>query len=151
MHGCIMAIVALDKIDEMWQSDSKIDSTEPGTEILRIPVLHAKYIQQIMSHSLMIKRLMIEYNNMRKLRVDYYNGRMDKDQLRQLGWSQFGFVLKSDINVYLDADPELSKIKAKMVPHEEAVSYCNLVVKELNARTYQLRAYCDWEKFVAGK
>ena len=35
--------IDLDKIQEMWERDSKIDADNLHTESLNIPVLHAKY------------------------------------------------------------------------------------------------------------
>ena len=58
--------------------------------------------------------------------------------------------LKSDITVYLDGDDDLTKLKRKKAYHEESAKFCENVMKELQSRTYQLRAYMDWEKFVQG-
>jgi hypothetical protein len=52
--------------------------------------------------------------------------------------------------VYIDGDDDLNKIKRKKSYHEETAKYCENVMKELNARTYQLRAFMDWEKFIQG-
>ena len=35
--------IDLDKIQEMWEKDSKIDPDNLHTESLNIPILHAKY------------------------------------------------------------------------------------------------------------
>jgi hypothetical protein len=34
--------------------------------------------------------------------------------------------------------------------HEEVVDVCNAILKELNSRTFQLRSFIDWEKFIQG-
>ena len=33
----------LEDIMKQWEKDSDVDSTEPGKEIIRIPLLHNKY------------------------------------------------------------------------------------------------------------
>ena len=140
----------LESIMEQWEKDSDVDATEPGKEILRIPLLHNKYNKYLSLHNLSAKRAGLEYDKIKKLKWMYYTGKLDQDELDKLGWEPFRFTLKSDISVYLDGDDELTKLKRKKAYHEEAAKFCEYVMKELQARTYQLRAYMDWEKFIQG-
>ena len=34
--------------------------------------------------------------------------------------------------------------------HEEIVEVCQAILKELNNRTWELRSFIDWEKFIQG-
>jgi len=34
----------IDELIEMWKKDAVVDRTEPGRELLNIPVLHSKYL-----------------------------------------------------------------------------------------------------------
>ena len=140
----------LEAIMEQWEKDSDVDITEPGKEILRIPLLHNKYNKYLSLHNLSAKRAGLEFDKIKKLKWMYYTGKLDQDELDKLGWEPFRFTLKSDISVYLDGDDELTKLKRKKAYHEEAAKFCEYVMKELQARTYQLRAYMDWEKFIQG-
>jgi hypothetical protein len=140
----------LDKVIAQWEIDSPIDETNPGKEIIRIPNLHSKYAKMLSEHSRIIRSLNYKYNTMRKIRWEYYTGKLDKTTLDRYKWDQFPYTLKSDINYYMDADPELMKISAKRALHEEAFKYCEMIIKELNNRNYQIRAFIDWEKFVMG-
>jgi len=140
----------LDEIMRQWEKDSNVDSTEPGKEILRIPLLHNKYNKYLSLHTLSARKCAIEYDKTKKLKWEYYTGKLDEDDLQKLGWEPFRFVLKSDISIYIDGDDDLNKLKRKKSYHEEAAKYCENVMKELNARTYQLRAFMDWEKFIQG-
>ena len=60
-------------------------------------------------------------------------------------------VLRADLSHYLDSDAELNNILLKKVMHEEIVDFCKAVVKELGNRTYQIKAYMDWERFIGGQ
>ena len=140
----------LEAIMEQWERDSDVDATEPGKEILRIPLLHNKYNKYLSLHNLSAKRTGLEYDKIKKLKWMYYTGKLDQEELDKLGWEPFRFTLKSDISVYLDGDDDLNKLKRKKAYHEEAAKFCEYVMKELQARTYQLRAYMDWEKFIQG-
>lgn len=140
----------LEAIMEQWEKDSDVDATEPGKEILRIPLLHNKYNKYLSLHNLSAKRAGLEFDKIKKLKWMYYTGKLDQEELDKLGWEPFRFTLKSDISVYLDGDDDLNKLKRKKAYHEEAAKFCEYVMKELQARTYQLRAYMDWEKFIQG-
>jgi len=34
--------------------------------------------------------------------------------------------------------------------HNEIVEVCQAIIKELNNRTWELRSFIDWEKFIQG-
>lgn len=140
----------LEELMKQWEKDSEVDSTEPGKEILRVPLLHNKYNKFLSLHNLAAKRAALELDKLKKLKWEYYTGKLDEDQLKELGWEPFRFTLKSDLSVYMDGDDDLNKMKRKKAYHEEAAKFCENIMKELQSRTYQLRAYMDWEKFIQG-
>jgi hypothetical protein len=143
----------MSKIDDLlaeWAKDSIIDRTEPGKALLDIPKLHSKYLNILSNHRLLILDAEFKYNRMKKVKWEYYTGKLDDDQLTKYGWEPFPFVLKSDITTYLDADEDLSKYLAQRRMHEEIVEVCMSIMKELGARTFQLRDFISWEKFIQG-
>jgi hypothetical protein len=140
----------LDDVLKMWTDDSNIDRTEPGKALIDIPKLHSKYLNILSQHRLLVKDAEFKYNRMKKLKWEYYTGKLDDDDLKKYGWDPFPFTLKSDITTYLDADEDINKYLASKMLHEEVVEVCNAILKELNSRTYQLRSFIDWEKFIQG-
>ena len=140
----------LDDLLEMWRQDSDIDRTEPGKALLDIPKLHSKYLNILSKHRLLSKEAEFKYNKMKKLKWEYYTGKLDDDELKKHGWEPFPFVLKSDITTYLESDEDLNKYLASKILHDEIVDVCGTILKELNSRTYQLRSFIDWEKFIQG-
>ena len=140
----------LEELLKQWEKDSEIDTTEPGKEILRIPLIHNKYNKYLALHNLSSRKCALEYNRVKKLKWMYYSGKLDQEELDKLGWEPFRFTLKSDIAVYIDGDDDLNKLKRKQAYHEEAANFCTNVMKELNNRTWQLREYMTHERFIAG-
>jgi len=140
----------LEDLLEMWRQDSDIDRTEPGKALLDIPKLHSKYLNILSQHRLLSKQAEFKYNKMKKLKWEYYTGKLDDDDLKKYGWEPFPFVLKSDITTYLESDEDINKHLASKVMHDEVVDVCGSILKELNSRTYQLRSFIDWEKFIQG-
>jgi hypothetical protein len=140
----------LDELLEMWAKDAEIDRTEPGKALLDIPKLHSKYLNILSSHRLSSRDAEFKYNRMKKIKWEYYTGKLDDDDLRKYGWEPFQFVLKSDITTYLDSDEDLNKYKAQKIMHDEIVEVCQSILKELNSRTFQLRDFIAWERFIQG-
>jgi len=140
----------LDDLLDMWAKDSEIDRTEPGKALLDIPKLHSKYLNILSNHRLLIRDCEFKYNRMKKIKWEYYTGKLDENDLKKHGWEPFPYVLKSDITTYMEADEDMNRYLAQKRLHEEIVEVCNSILKELNSRTYQLRGFIEYEKFING-
>ena len=140
----------LDDLLEMWRADSVIDRTEPGKALINIPQLHSKYLNILSRHRLLSKESEFKYNKMKKLKWEYYTGKLDQDQLDKHGWEPFPFVLKSELTTYLESDDDINKHIAQKIIHDEIVEVCSSILKELNSRTFQLRDFIQWERFIQG-
>ena len=141
----------LEQILKSWEKDAEIDQPEPGKELIKIPTLHSKYLGILIKHKIASKKAHFDYLRMRKVKIDYFSGRMDQEELDAHGWQPFQFVLKSDVNAYLEGDNDLIKMLEKKVYHEETVSVLESIMNELKQRTWQLRDYISWEKFIGGQ
>ena len=140
----------IEKVLENWEKDSLIDQTEPSKELIKIPKLHSKYLNVLTKSKLASKKLQFDYLQLKKRKWEYYNGRLSQEELKQYGWEPFPFTLKSDINLYLESDADLIKILQKKVAYDEIVSICESIISELKSRTYQLRDFISWERFING-
>jgi hypothetical protein len=140
----------LDELLNMWAADSVIDRTEPGKALINIPQLHSKYLNILSRHRLLAKEADFKYSRMKKIKWEYYTGKLDDDQLQQHGWEPFPFVLKSEITTYFESDEDLNRLTAQKMLHEEIVEVCQSILKELNSRTFQLRDFIAWERFIQG-
>jgi hypothetical protein len=140
----------LDDLLEMWRTDSIIDRTEPGKALINIPQLHSKYLNILSRHRLLSKESEFKYNKMKKLKWEYYTGKLDQDQLDKHGWEPFPFVLKSELTTYLESDDDINKHIAQKIIHDEIVEVCSSILKELHSRTFQLKEFITWERFIQG-
>jgi hypothetical protein len=50
----------------------------------------------------------------------------------------------------MDSDDDMNKYLANKIMHDEIVDVCTAILKELNSRTFQLRDFIQWEKFIQG-
>jgi hypothetical protein len=140
----------LDELLEEWRKDADIDRTEPGKALLDIPKLHSKYLNILSRHRLLSKEAEFKYNKMKKLKWEYYTGKLDDDDLKNYAWDPFPYVLKSDLSTYMESDEDLNKYSAQKIMHDEIVEVCTAILKELNSRTFQLRDFIAWERFIQG-
>lgn len=141
----------LEQVLDNWKKDAEIDQTEPGKELLNIPKLHSKYLNILTKHKIATKKANFDYLRMRKIKWEYYTGKMSQEELSEYGWQPFQFTLKSDITTYLEADKDLIKLLEKKVYHEEVVSVIETIMTELKQRTWQIRDFISWEKFIGGQ
>ena len=51
---------------------------------------------------------------------------------------------------HFESDEDLNKLIAQKMLHEEIVDVCQSILKELNSRTFQLRDFIAWERFIQG-
>lgn len=140
----------LEQILSNWEKDANIDETEPSREIIRVPILHSKYLTNLTKHRIAVKKLTFDLYRMRKIKWEYYSGKMSEEDLQEHGWEPFRYTLKSDISTYLEADSDIIKIQEKKAYHEEVVEVCVAIIKELANRTWQLREHMTHERFIQG-
>ena len=133
----------LEQILKYWEKDAVIDQTEPSKELIRIPILHSKYLQILTKHKIASKKAFFDFQRMKKVKWEYYTGKLPQEQLEEYGWEPFQFTLKSDV--------DLIKLQEKKVYHEEVVTALESIMNELKQRTWQLRDFISWEKFVGGQ
>ncbi len=139
------------KLREMVEADSNINDSELDIESLKIPQLHSKYLNIYTDEKLELSALEFKYNEMLRLKWEYYTGKMSQEELEKIGWEPFHLnILKQDLNKYLDADTDLFKLKAKMVYKKEKLDYIMSTIKGINTRQFHIRDAIAWRKFING-
>ena len=70
---------------------------------------------------------------------------------KELGWEQFDLkILRQDIDLYLESDPELVALEMKLTVQKEKTDYLQSFLKELANRQYHIRDAILWRKFISG-
>jgi hypothetical protein len=133
-----------------WQKDAVMDRLEPAAELRKIGPLHSKYLTILSSHRRALKEGQRKMEKLRRIKHEYYNGRLDQITLAKFGWQPFPFTLKGDLAVYMDSDKEMTNAKRVLAVHEEVMDIAERILKELSSRTWQLKEICGWEKFISG-
>jgi len=135
----------------MVLQDTQIDETQLDKESLRLPQLHNKYLNFYMDAKLLLQKHENDYNRLRRLKWEYYTGKLDDETLKHYGWNPFQLkILKQDVSIYLEGDDDLITSVQKVSYYKEMCQYLDSVVKEITYRHHKIRNAIDWQKFLAG-
>jgi hypothetical protein len=141
----------IEEIKQLVEKELGMDPTELGDESIRIPKLHAKFLNIFHDESLTLRKYESEYRLLRKRKWEYYNGKMSQEELKELGWEPFAHrILRQDMDIYMDADPDISKLSAKMELQKAKVDYLDATIKSINNRQWVIRNAIEWKKFMSG-
>ena len=142
-------MIDLDKLQEAWEKDSKIDMDNLHTESTNIPTLHAKYFEMYNTIFLMRKKAEQQRRNIRHERHQYYSGKADPDVYIENPFPK-KVRDKSDMERYLCADEKLSQVSLKIDYYETQLNYIESILKQISNRTYQIKNAIEWQKFISG-
>ena len=141
----------LEDIQELWHRDREIDYTELGTESIRIPLIHDKYLKIFTDERIRLKGVEFELSKMVRTKTEYYSGKMSQEELERRGWEQYlGRLLKNEIANYIESDDDVIKLKQQLVVLQEKINYLDSVIRMINNRGFQIKNALDWLKFSHG-
>ena len=113
----------LEEIQELWNRDREIDYTELGTESIRIPLIHDKYLKIFTQEKIRLKSVEFEMLKLIRAKTEYYSGKMSKEELDERGWEPYlERLLKNEVNSYVESDDDIIRMKQQVVLIEEILS-----------------------------
>lgn len=138
----------LSEIIEMIQEDSKLDYSALDAESLKIPYLHGKYYPIFIEEAKLYKRVSQEFKALKKEKMEYYLGRCEDKVYEEKPLHLK--VMRSDLDIYLDADPELSALDDRVDTQKRKVEMLESFLKSLNTRGFNIKSAIDFMKFKNG-
>jgi len=144
----------LDDIIKEWQVDCEISSMHLDDASRKTPTLHSKYLELLSTAKLKLRRLEFEQKTLLKQKFLYYNGKMDEETLKELGWDPDPFdglrILKGEMNYYYDADPEIQKSEEKIEYYKTIIDTLVNIIDTIKWRHQTIRNIIDWKRFESG-
>jgi hypothetical protein len=99
----------------------------------------------------MLKKLRNDMGELTRIKYEYYTGKLDETTLKERGWEPFQLrVLKNDVDMYLEGDKDMNRLKGRIQLQEERVDYIESTVKAIANRGWLIRNAIDWKKFLGG-
>lgn len=140
--------MTFDEIQAMWQEDSRIDPVELDTASLTIPTLHAKYFKIFSDYRFKKKQAALNLKQLTRRKFEYYSGKGDPEDYRE---NPFDLkILKSDLQMYIESDPEFKDLQLKIDMYDIIIEYLESVIRMINNRSYQIKNAIEWKSFIEG-
>lgn len=144
----------LDSIQKEWAEDCEIPQHQLDEVSRQTPSLHAKYLQYLSLAKLQLKRAENSQKTLLLQKWKYYNGKMDPEELVATGWELDPFnglkILKGDMDLYYDADPEIQKSEERIAYLKVVIDTLKDIVDTLKWRHQTVKNMIEWRKFEAG-
>lgn len=142
----------IEQLQDQWEIDCQIDDNYLGEHSTTTPKLHAKYLRLLVNVKLKHTKLSTDYNLLRKNKFRLYRGELSREELTSLGWEQWQGLkpLKNEMDEFLSGDLDLNAIKIKIDYLETMIYFLESILKQLQARDYQISTAVKWKMFLAG-
>ena len=138
----------LEQLQDLADKKLKINDTELDLESLRTPQVHNEFLKHLTKFKLLLSKAQVEYHTQRKRKWEYYTGKAPAEVYTLKPFSLK--LLKTDVDKYLDADPELVKYKQKVEYIETVVDFLDRTLRQISMRGFQIKNAIDWRKFTSG-
>ena len=145
-------MITLKDLQEEWKSDCKIDDLDLGSESLKTPELHSKYLNHLSNFKLHLRKKEAEYLTLRRNKWRWYRGEMSAEKLEELGWEQYlgNTPLKNEMNDFIDSDPDVIKVMDHYEYVKTCVFQCETIMRSINSRTWDIKNAVEYTKFTNG-
>ena len=147
-------MITLEGLIEMWKKDSEIDEMNLDESSQKIAKIHGKYLELISITKLQLKKKELEQKILLKDKWLYFNGKMDQAEIATRGWPFDPFnglkIMKTDLEYYFNADPELQKSEEKIIYLKTLVETLEEIMGTLRWRHTHIKNMIDWRMFTSG-
>ena len=139
----------IENIMDLWSEDVKMDNVDLDTESLKIPNLHAKWLNILTKERQKLRRLTIKKQQLSKTLAEYYRGELNNpEELAEIKREPYlKTVLKSEIHTYVDTDSDMIELNLRMSYQQEVVDVVEEIMKAVNGRQWNIRNAIEWRKF----
>ena len=138
----------IEDIKDMLEKDKSIDYTQLDTESLKIPEQAVKYQQLSHDEAVILRYLEREYNIMKLNRWMYYMGKASDEEYEKEPFDHK--VLKSDVNIFLEADKKLNELQDKIALQTEKLKLVVDAGKVMQNKSFNIKNALDHQKFMGG-
>jgi hypothetical protein len=144
----------LEEVLAAWEIDSKLPNSQLDEASRATPSFHAKYLAVLAQTKLRWRKAEMEQKSLLKLKWLWYNGKMDDDQVKELGWKFDPLnglkILKGEMDYYYDSDPEIQASELKVLYLKTMIDTLTEIVNNLNWRHQTIGNMIKWRAFEAG-
>jgi len=138
----------LSEIESLWAEDAKIDETRLDHESLKTSQLHSKYYKIFSEERGRLWSMQAEFKQL-KLEKQVFLMEGPTEEQHKAGWvlPARGKVIRQDVPMYLDADPQIIEAGRKLEYQNEKINLLESIIDSLNRRSYSIKnaiAFMQW-------
>lgn len=138
----------IEDIKGMLERDKSIDYTQLDTASLKIPEQAVKYQQLSHDEAVTLRYLEREYNIMKLRRWMYYMGKASDEEYEKEPFDHK--VLKSDVNLFLEADKKLNELQDRIILQTEKLKLVVEAGKIMQNKSFNIKNALEHQKFMGG-
>lgn len=142
----------IDEVLSEWKKDAIIDESKLSNEIVRVPMLHSKYLEYFIFFKQRLSAVESKKNKMGWQKRKYFRGEMALDDLQKHGWSQWNGLKPSttELNQLLEFDTDMNDLTRIVSELKTSVSGCEYIMNQLKGREYALKTLFEYMKYIGG-
>lgn len=135
-----------------WKKDSIINESDLANEIIRVPLLHCKYLDYYIHFKYQLAQMEAKKNKLAWIKRKYFRGEMDQADLKKYGWSQWNCLKPSsaELNQLLEYDSDMTDIVRVISELKTAVSGCEYIMAQLKSREFSLKTIFEYQRYMGG-
>lgn len=148
-------MLTLEQVLEQWKKDCEIDDLELDRSSRETPKLHSKYVELLSLSKLQKHRKEMEMKKLLKDKFMWYNGKMDKERMDELGWEYDPFdglkqPLKSDMDYFYESDPHIQTLQSQIEYWKTMIDTLSEIVSNITWRHQTINNMIKWRQFTSG-
>jgi len=138
----------LEKINSMWEKDSKIDDILLAEASCKIPQLHQKYLSLLTEFSLLHKKKAQDLKKLQHIKYLYYSGKAPPEDYEENPFPHK--VIKSDVLNWVAVDEDINKVEMKLEYYSVVLRTLEEILKQVHQMSYNIKNMIQWRCFVGG-
>jgi len=147
-------MIDLENILDMWKKDSEIDDIRLDEASKKGASLHSKYLELLSIYKLQLRKKEAEFNVLLKNKWLWYNGKLSKDEIDNLGWEYDALnglkILKGEMDYYYNSDPHIQNSKNRIDYIKTTIDTLEEIINTLRWRHSTIKNMIDWRRFESG-
>ena len=144
----------LEEVLEAWSADSQLPRNDLDEASRATPSLHAKYLTILSQTKLRLKKAEMDQKSLLKLKWLWFNGKMDEEQVKDLGWEYDPLnglkIMKGDMDHFYDSDKEIQESELRIQYLKTMIDSLKEIFDTLRWRHQTIGNMIKWRVFEAG-
>ena len=143
--------MTIDELRDCWEKDCTLDENDLSAEALRIPMLHSKYLNELIQYKLRHTKLQMDVAQLKAVKGRYFRGELTSEELKERGWPQWQYkTLRADIPDMIEADSDIQVLMVRDQYIKTAIYFLESCMTEIKNRNFAIKSALEWQRFRAG-